>query len=565
MNKATASFLITGLLVLANHSYADSATWSASPTSNIWNKAANWVPATVPNGPTDTATFDVSSTTDLTFSAVTEVNGITFDAGASAYTFEVIPPVILTISGTGIVNNSGTTQTFVMRDHAGKRGIILFTNFAKAGDGNIFMNRGSSFAGNVAATEFHDNSNAGTSTFVNVAPFADFSGGGLTLFYDHSSAGASTIISEAPHGSILDGGPSETDFYDSSNAGEATLIAASGHVPADSWGEIDFWDQSTAKNAVITVEGGPDIGILRFNGDSTAANAFITSGGFLFFYDNSSAGNAVIVLDDGSYASITGSSSGGTAVFRILGSATFDMQLHSAPGTSVGSIEGDGTIQLAQSNLTVGTNDQSTTFSGLIEDLSAAGSLTKVGLGTLTLSGTNTYAAGTTVEAGTLVVTNKAASATGKGPVQVDAGTLGGRGLITGAVTVGTGSGAGAVLAPAAGGTKQTTLTMQSALTLQADATYTCTATAKHGRANTDVVVANGVTINGAAFSFQPDVQGVLQPGLVLTVISNTAATPIAGTFSNLADGAIITAHRTNFQASYEGGDGNDLTLTVVP
>ena len=365
-NKTTASLLITGILVFANRSYADSATWSASPTSNIWNKAANWVPATVPNGPADTATFDVSSKTDLSFSAVTEVNGITFDAGASAYTFEVIPPVILTVSGTGIVNNSGTTQTFVMRDHAGKRGIILFTNFAKAGDGNIFMNRGSSFGGNVAATEFHDNSNAGTSTFVNVAPFAAFSGGGLTLFYDHSSAGASTIISEAPHGEILDGGPSETDFYDSSNAGEATLIAASGHVPADSWGEIDFWDQSTAKNAVITVEGGPDIGVLRFNGDSTAANAFITSGGLLDFYDNSSLGNATVVLDGKttgfSSGSFEGNAAGGTAVLRILGAATCDIEAHAAPGMSVGSIEGDGTIQLGQNNLTIGTNDQSTSF-----------------------------------------------------------------------------------------------------------------------------------------------------------------------------------------------------------
>ena len=525
MNKTTASLLITGILVFANQSYAGSATWSASPTSNIWNKAANWVPATVPNGPADTATFDVSSTTDLTFSALTEVNGINFDAGASAYTFEVIPPVTLTISGAGIVNNSGTTQNFVTRDHAGKEGLILFTNSATAGDGVIFTNRGSSFAGNVASTEFHDNSNAGTSTFINVAPFADFSGGGVTEFFDQSSAGSSTIVSKSPNHDILDGGPSLTIFHDSSTAGNANLISTAGPVGADSWGEIDFMDQSTAENAVITLETGNNAGALRFYGDSTAGNAQITIGGLLDLYDNSSAGNAVIVLEDGSYGSITANSSGGTAVFRILGSATFDMQLHTLPGMSVGSIEGDGTIQLSKYNLTIGTNGQSTAFSGLIEDLSAAGSLTKVGLGTLTLRGANTYAAGTTVEAGTLVVTNKAASATGKGPVQVNAGTLGGRGLIIGAVSVGTGSGAGAVLAPAAGGTKQTTLTMQSALTLQADATYTCTATAKHGRANTDMVVANGVTINGASFSFQPAVQGVLQPGLVLTVISNTAAT----------------------------------------
>jgi fibronectin-binding autotransporter adhesin len=47
-------------------------------------------------------------------------------------------------------------------------------------------------------------------------------------------------------------------------------------------------------------------------------------------------------------------------------------------------------------------------------------------------------------------------------------------------------------------------------------------------------------------------------------VIKNTAATPISGTFSNLPDGAIVDVNGNNLKASYSGGDGNDLTLTVV-
>ena len=50
----------------------------------------------------------------------------------------------------------------------------------------------------------------------------------------------------------------------------------------------------------------------------------------------------------------------------------------------------------------------------------------------------------------------------------------------------------------------------------------------------------------------------------MLNVISNTSANPISGTFNNLADGGIVNVNG-NLQASYEGGDGNDLTLTVVP
>ena len=59
--------------------------------------------------------------------------------------------------------------------------------------------------------------------------------------------------------------------------------------------------------------------------------------------------------------------------------------------------------------------------------------------------------------------------------------------------------------------------------------------------------------------------QGTLRQGLTLTLISNTSANPISGTFSNLPDGAIVTVNGNTLQASYSGGDGNDLTLTVVP
>ena len=58
---------------------------------------------------------------------------------------------------------------------------------------------------------------------------------------------------------------------------------------------------------------------------------------------------------------------------------------------------------------------------------------------------------------------------------------------------------------------------------------------------------------------------GTLAQGTVFKIINNTGTFPISGTFSNLADGAIVNVGGTNFQANYEGGDGNDLTLTVVP
>ncbi|HEY3601837.1 MAG TPA: hypothetical protein VGK72_07755, partial [Chthoniobacterales bacterium] len=143
--------------------------------------------------------------------------------------------------------------------------------------------------------------------------------------------------------------------------------------------------------------------------------------------------------------------------------------------------------------------------------------------------------------------------------------TLGGKGIVAGPTTIGSGSGAGAFLAPAVGSNKQTTLTLQSALILNSEATYTYTFKAKQSKARTDKVIANGVTINsGAMLNLTGQTQGSLRQGLTLTLISNTSANPISGTFANLPDGAIVTVNGNNLQASYEGGDGNDLTLTVV-
>jgi hypothetical protein len=63
-------------------------------------------------------------------------------------------------------------------------------------------------------------------------------------------------------------------------------------------------------------------------------------------------------------------------------------------------------------------------------------------------------------------------------------------------------------------------------------------ARAKGNKSKIDKVIANGVTSNsGASFSLSGTAQGTLTQGTVLTVITNTAATPIAGTFSNLLDG----------------------------
>jgi len=257
------------------------------------------------------------------------------------------------------------------------------------------------------------------------------------------------------------------------------------------------------------------------------------------------------------------SSTGGTSRVELFGNGQMDISLHlDVPSVTVGSIEGNGHVFLGPNNLTVGNNNMSTTFSGVIHDGGAfnqtGGSLSKIGSGTLILSGANTYTGATTVSAGKLLVNNTSGSGTGSGAVQVNAGTLGGTGTIAGAVTFGTGSGPGALLSP---GTSPGTLTIQSALTLNSDATYQFELNSATVIA--DRILANGVTINGAQFSFTDLGNGKLTVGTVFTVIDDTAISSILGTFSNLPNGSTFTANGNSFLVNYSGGNGNDLTLTV--
>ena len=81
-----------------------------------------------------------------------------------------------------------------------------------------------------------------------------------------------------------------------------------------------------------------------------------------------------------------------------------------------GALEGSGKFSLltanGRTNLTVGGNNATTTYSGLI---SGSGSLVKVGGGLMTLAATNSYTGGTTVNGGTLALN---ANGNGYGTIQ---------------------------------------------------------------------------------------------------------------------------------------------------
>ena len=504
----SAAATLTLLLLTASSSFAGSATWLASPADGYWSNAANWTAGGPPNGSADTATFAFSNITGVSLSLSTEVNGIVFNAGASAFTISVSSTTLpqWTISGAGITNNSGITQNFATAEppHA----TIAFTNSATAGSLTAFTNTGGSVSGRY---------------------------GGNTSFFNSSTASNAIFITNGGEVSGALGG--FLQFWDTATAGEATITINGGAEIGATRGHLDVSNSSTASNATLIANPGP-------------GSATDLSGGIIRFWDDSTGGTArVEVFGNGA----TGDTTNGN----------LDISFHNAPGVTIGSIERSGAVFLGAFNLTVGSNNLSTAFSGSMQDGGqnggTLGSLTKIGTGALTLSGANTYTGGTTVSAGTLLITSRSGSGTGTGALQVNAGTLGGTGRISGPVSLGTGSGSGAFLSP--GTTRTGTLTIQRRLVFNSDSTYNFEL--KTSNATADKVTAKGVTISGALFSFFGIGTSILTSGTVFTAINNTAATPIAGTFANLADGSTFTVGDNTFQANYEGGTGNDLTLTV--
>jgi len=396
-------------------------TWTGNSGSD-WNTFPNWTGNSVP---TVTATFATSSSTSVTISANTSISNIAFNPGASAYTITVNSNnyPTFTISGAGITNSSGVIQNFVTAvDSNGEYGTISFTNSASAGSNTAFNNNGAISAGDDSsgpggATNFFNTSTAGSATFTNNGGTINGASGGSTNFNDNSTAGNGVFTNAGATINGASGGA--TYFYDNSTAADGVFTNTGATAVGAYGGGVNFYNNSTAGNAVITNSGAIISG---------------AQGGSTYFNDTSTAGAATLIATGGSNGGQGGGiyfsdqSTGGTARVIVNGNGFLDISGLSAPATSVtvGSIEGSGNVFLGAYNLTVGSNNLSTTFSGVIQDGGTdggvGGSLTKIGTGILTLTGTNTYTGGTTISGG--LINFNSLSNFGTGMITLNGGGL---------------------------------------------------------------------------------------------------------------------------------------------
>jgi autotransporter-associated beta strand protein len=476
---------------------------------------------------------------------------LVFTAGAPSYTITTSDRSIIFL-GDGVNNDSGVEQTF--------EGGFGFNGNSKAGDNVTYIGSGG----------FSDNASAGSASFYVTSAGIP----GMMSFFGNSTAADATIVARPATTILVFGGD---DGHPSLGNAQITLLGGDeknsgrGYLSIDGGAIID----ATLIAEPATAAGGS--GTIAINQDDLTGGTFVANGGAVSGGLGGSGGTIVVdspgVASDGIYtvngatasdgasgemnvqdadlgaAFITlnggtnggpggkltcrGGSTGGSARVAAYGNSLVNINVKNS--AAIGSIEGDGLVKLGSSYLTIGSNNLSTIFSGLIQD---AGSITKIGGGTLTLTGANAYSGGTTITGGILLVSNASGSGTGTGPVTVNDGTLGGSGIISGAVTVGTNTNTVSSLAPSKGAKRPATLAIQGALTLNDDSTYLYKLNTKHRVS--DQVLAQGVTIDdGAKFSFRPSGNKALTIGQIFTVMTNTAATTITGTFRNLPEGKI--------------------------
>jgi fibronectin-binding autotransporter adhesin len=315
-------------------------------------------------------------------------------------------------------------------------GFTVFSDDASAGSALIQ-------SGTLGATMFLGRSTAAEAAIEN-------SQGGVAAFFEESTAGNSSITNQHLGAAVFSGFSTAGNAAISNSLGGFTTFsenASAGHAAifSGTLGATFFTGNSTAASALIGNRHG---GLTTFSGNSTAADSFIVNRelGVTLFSGSSTAGASSIINRDLGASTFAGNSNAGASRItnRSLGATIFvddstadqaritnqaggvvDLSGHNGP-LAIGSVRGVGDIFLGGNNLALGGLNRNAWISGVIRDggLSGGtgGSLTKDGLGRLTLTRANTYTGGTTLNSGVLRTFNS--SALGSGPLTVNGGTL---------------------------------------------------------------------------------------------------------------------------------------------
>jgi autotransporter-associated beta strand protein len=279
------------------------------------------------------------------------------------------------------------------------------------------------------------------------------------------------------------------------------------------------------KELVITGPGNVTIqSPIRDNASGQSALTVAGSGTLLVSGANTYSGDTVVcagTLQLGNAAALPqGAGAGNLVLYKTLDLNNFSTNVNGLLGNGVVTSSAAGTP-----TLTVGNNNVTSTFSGIIQNGTAtAVALTKIGSGTLSLTGNHTYTGVTTVAAGKLSVTGSLAA--GSAVAVNGGGMFGGSGngvstgIVNGPVTVVGGSSAAAQGALDLIDNSLGTLYLGNTLAFGGDADNPAVLNLEFGSAGFDMIaLSGGLTLNAGG--------GVIN-------LNSLGSSPVLGTYNLL-------------------------------
>jgi len=144
------------------------------------------------------------------------------------------------------------------------------------------------------------------------------------------------------------------------------------------------------------LQGNADV---TLTGNVAGAGAFVKQGSGTLMLSGANTYTGPTLLAGGALRAGAANVFGINSATTLAAGSTLDLNDFSQ---SLGSLSGNGNVTLGSGTLTTGGNNASTIFTGSI---SGSGGFVKAGTGVLALTGANTYSGGTTVSGGALVGT----------------------------------------------------------------------------------------------------------------------------------------------------------------
>lgn len=349
------------------------------PSQNRFSDNANWNPNSAPpNNGTANLVFTGNVRTTPDTNGAYNINSITFDSAAGAFTITGGP---ITLQGSGVTyalfNQDADTQTL-------STNLVIGANQSwSAQSGNLTLN-GSTLGLGANALTLTGSFNFDISNVISGTGSLTKSGAGIaTLSGTNTYSGGTTIsggtlrgTTTSLQGNILNN--ATLNFLQSTNGTYSGVISGTGTLIKSGTGTVTL----TGANS--------------YSGSTTINTGTLQLGASGVIGDNSTV----------TLANTTG------AVFAVNG-------FTETIGNLSGGGSSGGNVSLGAGSLSIGAANANATYSGII---SGSGAIHKVGTGILTLTGTNTYSGATTISAGSLVVQNNAALGSTSGTTTVNSG-----------------------------------------------------------------------------------------------------------------------------------------------